>query len=101
MLYKRAGFAGIEYAKQFRVPVDYKGVWLEADLRFDVMAEDSLLIELKAINGLFPIHEAVLLTYMRMLKKPKGILINFNCTNMFKCGQKTLVNELYAALLAE
>ena len=40
--------------------------------------------------------EAQLLTYMKLLKKPKGILINFNCTNIFKEGQKTFVNELYA-----
>lgn len=45
-----------------------------------------------------PIHDSILLTYMRMLQKPKGILINFNCVNIFKEGQKTLVNELYAAL---
>jgi len=38
------------------------------------------------------------LTYMKLLKKPKGILINFNCTNIFKEGQKTFVNEYYAAL---
>ncbi|MGZ3925294.1 MAG: GxxExxY protein, partial [Flavisolibacter sp.] len=57
-----------------------------------------LCVELKAIDGLLPIHEAVLLTYMRMLEEPKGILINFNCTNIFKEGQKTLVNELFAAL---
>ncbi|MBC7827299.1 MAG: GxxExxY protein [Chitinophagaceae bacterium] len=89
---------GIEYKNQIRVPVEYKGLSLDAELRFDVMAEDILLIELKAIDGLLPIHEAILFTYMRMLQKPKGILINFNCTNIFKSGQKTLVNDIYAAL---
>lgn len=65
------------------------------------MAEDLLLIELKANDGFLPIHEAILFTYMRMLQKPKGILINFNCTNIFKNGQKTLINDLYTALPAE
>ena len=50
------------------------------------------------MDGLLPIHDAVLLTYMYMLQKPKGILINFNGVNIFKEGQKTLVNDLYSAL---
>ena len=83
------------------MPLKYKGLLLDAQLRFDVLVEDLLLAELKAIDGLLPIHEAVLLTYMRMLQKPKGILINFNCTNIFKSGQKTLVNDIYAALPKE
>jgi GxxExxY protein len=57
-----------------------------------------ILVELKAIDGLLPVHQAQVLTYMKLLKKPKGVLINFNCTNIFKEGQKTLVNEYYSAL---
>lgn len=47
---------------------------------------------------MLPVHEAQLLTYMKLLQKPKGILINFNCTNIFKEGQRTLVNHLYGEL---
>jgi len=50
------------------------------------------------MEGILPVHEAQLLTYMKLLQKPKGILINFNCTNIFKVGQKTLVNQFYSAL---
>ncbi|MGZ3881958.1 MAG: GxxExxY protein [Flavisolibacter sp.] len=89
---------GINYQKQLWVPVQYKDLEVNTELRLDLLIEDILCVELKAIDGLLPIHEAVLLTYMRMLEKPKGILINFNCTNIFKEGQKTLVNELFAAL---
>ena len=92
---------GIEYKTQLLVPLEYKGLLLDAQLRFDVLVEDLLLVELKVMDGLLPIHNAVLLTYMRMLQKPKGLLINFNCTNIFNGGQKTLVNEFYAALLKE
>jgi GxxExxY protein len=56
------------------------------------------VVELKAADGFAPIHEAVLLTYIRMLEKPKGILINFHCLNIFKEGQKTLVNEWFKNL---
>jgi GxxExxY protein len=62
------------------------------------MVEDLIIVELKAIDMLLPIHEAQLLTYLKLLEKPKGILINFNCTNIFKEGQKTLVTEIFAGL---
>ena len=89
---------GIEYKSQISVPIVYKGIKLDAELRFDVMIEDILIVELKAIDGLLPVHDAILLTYMKLLQIPKGILINFNCTNIFKNGQRTLVNELYSGL---
>jgi len=62
------------------------------------LVEDVLCVELKAQEGFLPIHESILLSYMQMLQKPKGILINFHCLNIFKDGQKTLVNNLFSAL---
>ena len=88
----------IEHKTQLYVPVSYKGILMEAELRLDVLVEDLILVELKAIEGMLPVHEAQVLTYMKLLQKPKGILINFNCTNIVKEGQKTFVNEYYAAL---
>lgn len=89
---------GLHNQSQQKIPIMYKDIHLDADLRFDVLVEDQIIVELKSIDGILPIHEAVLLTYLKMLSKPKGIIINFNCTNIFKEGQKTLVNELYAAI---
>jgi GxxExxY protein len=86
---------------QIWVPLSYKGLDLHAELRLDVLVEDLICVELKAISDLLPIHDAVLLSYMKLLRKPKGILINFHCLNIFKEGQRTLVNELYAALPKE
>jgi len=57
-----------------------------------------LVVELKAVTDFAPIHQAQLLTYMKLLNAPKGLLINFNSVNIFKNGQKTLVNELYRNL---
>ena len=59
---------------------------------------DILCIELKAQEGLLPIHDAILLSYMQMLQKPKGVLINFHCANIYKEGWRTLVNNLFATL---
>ncbi len=89
------------FKTQLLVPVEYKGLNLGAGLRLDVLVENLILVELKSIDGLLPVHQAQVLTYMKLLKKPKGILINFNCTNIFKEGQKTFVNEYYAALQKE
>ncbi len=68
---------GIEYKNQVWVPLEYKGLELDTELRLDVLVENLLCVELKAQQGLLPIHDAVLLSYMQMLQKPKGILINF------------------------
>jgi len=89
---------GLHFTNQLCVPLVYKGVLMDSPLKLDVLVEDAVIVELKAAEGILPVHEATLLTYMRMLQKPKGVLINFNCTNIFQFGQKTLVNELYAGL---
>ncbi len=92
---------GIMYKNQIWVPLEYKGLLLDTELRLDVLIEDILCVELKAQEGLLPIHDAILLSYMQMLQKPKGILINFHSVNIFKEGQKTLVNNLFALLPEE
>jgi GxxExxY protein len=91
----------IENKNQIWVPLEYKGMLLDTELRLDVLVEDILCVELKAQEGLLPIHDAILLSYMQILQKPKGILINFHCVNIFKEGQKTLVNNLFSLLPEE
>jgi len=86
----------INYTSQESLPILYKGMLLESALRIDVLIEDILLIEIKAVEGILPVHEAQILTYLRLLKKPKGILINFNCTNIFREGQKTFITDIYS-----
>jgi len=89
---------GLQIITQQKVPLLFRGLYLDCDLRFDLMVENSIVVEIKAIDGLLPIHEAQLLTYLKLLEKPKGILLNFNCINIFKEGQKTMVTELYSSL---
>ena len=60
--------------------------------------EDSLVVELKAVEKVHPVHEAQILTYMKLLNIPIGLMLNFNCSNLFKEGQKTFVNDLYRTL---
>jgi len=89
---------GLRLVMQQKVPLFFQGLHLDCDLRFDLLVEDIIIVEIKAVEILIPIHEAQLLTYLKLLGKPKGILLNFNCTNIFKEGQKTFVTELFARL---
>ncbi len=70
--------AGIHYRVQVALPVAYKGVNIDCAYRIDVLVEDSLILELKAVGELQPIHEAQLLTYMKLSEIKTGLLINFN-----------------------
>jgi GxxExxY protein len=88
----------IKFTSHEIVPVLYKGITMETELRSDLYVEECLIVELKSIEALAPINEAQTLTYMRLSEAPKGVLINFNCLNIFKEGQKTLVNELLRKL---
>ncbi len=89
---------GIKYQSELIVAVNYKGIEIDAELRCDLFIEDILPVELKATEGINPIHEAQIITYMKLLNVPEGLLLNFNVTNLFKEGQRTYVNELYRGL---
>ena len=88
----------INYTSQLLVPINYKGLQIDADYRLDFLIEEEIVVELKAMDGLLPVHQAQLLTYMKLLGKSKGILLNFNSINIVKEGSKQMVNELFALL---
>lgn len=88
----------INFLTEMKVPLLYKSKELQADFRCDLYIENCLVVELKSILQLNAIFEAQLQTYMKLLKAPKGIIINFNCSNIFKEGQKTFVNEYFKNL---
>lgn len=70
--------AGIRFRRQVSLPVVYKAVRIDCAYRMDLVVEDSLVLELKAVDALSRLHEAQLLTYLRISGLPKGLLINFN-----------------------
>ncbi len=88
----------INFFTEMNVPLVYRNKELNANLKCDLFIENCLVLELKAASELSPLYEAQLMTYMKLLKAPKGILINFNCFNIFKEGQKTFVNEYFKLL---
>ncbi|MBL0153019.1 MAG: GxxExxY protein [Chitinophagaceae bacterium] len=88
----------LSWQSEIRVPLIYDNTNLDIDLRLDILVEDLIVVELKAIERILPVHMAQLLTYMKLTERPKGLILNFNCANIFREGQKTLVNEFYANL---
>jgi len=64
----------ISFTSELSVPVNYKGLHLETELRCDLFIENTIVVELKAVEKILPIHEAQLLTYMNLLEAPSGIL---------------------------
>lgn len=72
------GLRGIEYVRQLEIPLSYKGMSLEAFYRLDMMVADQIVVEVKSVKALEPIHTAQILTYLRLTGKGLGLLINFN-----------------------
>ncbi len=81
---------GLRVERQAKLPVHYRGKELDADLRVDLLVEDALVIELKSVEILLPIHEAQLLTYLKLPDHRLGLLINFNVP-LIKEGIRRLI----------
>ncbi|MBS1744642.1 MAG: GxxExxY protein [Bacteroidetes bacterium] len=89
--------AGHEVKQQLIVPVVYEEMIFDTDLRLDLLVDEIVIVELKAIETVPPVHEAKLLTYMKLLKKPQGLMINFFTDNITK-SMKPFVNEYFRHL---
>ncbi len=81
-LLKEIELRGLMSANQKQVIISYKGFTREDSLRFDLLVEGCVLIEVKAVEHILPIHKAQLLSYMKLLNVPVGLLINFNETKL-------------------
>lgn len=81
---------GIPHQSQIELPLEYKGVQLAKAYVIDLLIENSLVVEIKSVDKLLPIHSSQLMTYMRLQRVSSGLLINFNVT--------TLVHGIKSAL---
>ena len=88
----------IWFQSQLIVNVNFKNTTLDTNLRCDFLVEEYLVVELKSVEAIAPIHQAQVITYMKLLAVPKGLLLNFNTVNIFKNGQQTFVNQLFTQL---
>ena len=85
---------GLEVTSELSLPIRFKGREIEGQsFRIDLLVEDTLVVELKSVNQVSDVHKKQLLTYLKLSKKPLGLLINFNEV-LLKDGIKRIVNKL-------
>lgn len=89
--------AGMSVQSQVFIPVYYKGKDLGCKLKLDLLINEKIIVELKAVEFMIPLYKAQLLSYLKLTGKPKGLLINFNCLNI-KDDVISLVSKEYANL---
>ena len=85
--------AGFDVKQQFAVPVAYKEIQMEIGFRIDLLINDKVIIELKSVENLLPVHYAQTLTYLKLADKKLGLLINFN-EKILRDGIHRIVNKL-------
>ncbi len=84
--------AGLIVEEERQLPVSYKGIVLEQAYRIDIIVNQCIVIELKSVGSILPVHEAQILTYMKLGGFELGLLINFNTTTLIK-GMKRFINS--------
>lgn len=83
---------GIQFERQVPLPVSYKGINLDCGYRLDIVVEQSVILELKCVEHILPVHEAQLLTYLKLAGKRVGLLINFHVAILARGGIVRKVN---------
>ncbi|HEX8396026.1 MAG TPA: GxxExxY protein [Pyrinomonadaceae bacterium] len=83
--------SGLHFERQVDLPVVYKRVKLDCGYRMDLVVEDSVIVEIKAVDSILPVHEAQLLSYLKLANKPLGLLMNFH-VSVLKNGLKRMRN---------
>jgi GxxExxY protein len=88
---------GFLVSQQISTKINYGKIEIETPLKVDLLVNDTIVIEIKTVESLLPVHQAQLMTYMKILKKPQGLLINFYTDNITK-SMIPLINEYFAKL---
>lgn len=88
---------GFEVLQQIPITINYEGNLIDSELKLDLLVEDTIIVELKTVQELLPVHSAQLMSYMKLLKKPQGLLFNFYSDNITK-SMKPFINEYFDRL---
>lgn len=84
---------GLTFRRQVEVPLEYKGIKLACGYRLDLLVEESVILELKTVEKILPVHEAQLLTYLRLTELRLGLIVNFNVP-VLRQGIRRMANDL-------
>lgn len=87
------GKRGLQFVRQKAIPIIYQNIRLEEAFRADLIVENKVIVELKSVENISPVHKKQLLTYLRLTNKKLGLLINFN-TELIKNGITRIANNL-------
>ena len=90
--------AGLGIQAQVALPVVYDGLHIDSGYRIDLLVENTVIVELKCVESLLPIHKAQLLTYLRLANKPLGLLLNFNVIHLREGIKRVLNNKFQKAI---
>jgi len=82
----------LRVVRQLLLPIEYEGIKVDAGYRIDLLVEERVVVELKAVDAIHPIHRAQLLSYLRLSKKRVGLLLNFNVLHL-RDGIERLIND--------
>ena len=85
---------GIEYRRQVPLPLEYRGHRLDCGYRMDLLVQNQLIIELKTVETILPVHEAQVMTYLRLMQCPLALLLNFNTTLLKHGIRRFILSEL-------
>jgi GxxExxY protein len=85
-LCREFGLCGLAFQRQVPLPVEYKGVKLDCGYRLDLIIQDEVILELKCVERVLPVHEAQLLTYLKLTGKRVGLIVNFNVATLVRGG---------------
>jgi len=89
-MWRELDLMGVRFDKERPLPVWYKGMQLDCGYRIDLVVEDSLIVELKCVDKILPVHKSQLLTYLKLSKINTGLILNFNC-ELLRDGIKRMV----------
>jgi GxxExxY protein len=88
----------IRFHSEISIPITYKDLNLTTDFRCDLLIENCIIIEIKAVQEIIPFFKAKLINHMKLTETPKGILVNFNVSNIMREGHHTFINKFYEEL---
>lgn len=88
----------INFQSELKIPIIYKGKEINCEFFCDFLIENLIVLEIKSVSQITDIHKAQIINYINLMKKPKGILVNFNVKNLYHDGQETFVNKYYEIL---
>src|SRR5689334_7531210 len=96
-LMQRLRLDGMEVRAEVPIGIDYCGLSIDSAFRADLIVDDAVILELKAVERLLPLHAAQLYTYLRLAKRPIGLLINFNVPRLMTGVRRVIAPRFHAA----